>query len=897
MIRIRGRLLQAASMTALCAAGVSAHAQTATPSDKAPTVQEVVVTGVRASLRDALAAKRASDEIVETISSKDIGVLPDVTIAEELDRLPGINATRDRGNDSQASIRGGGPRLVLGLVNGREIASSEPDRNVRWEIFPSEAVGGVTVYKTQSADLIAGGVMGTIDIQSLKPLDYHGPALTLRAGPVYYQGVKLPNYDRLGWRGGVELVHKFSDTLGVAVGASWQEQKNGYDSFQGWGYNTPYTGSPPTLNGKLTSTPWGAQTEADALTEDRAGFTAALQWKPSGEFEVSLDALYSDVRIDEDQYQQWYGRNNVLSDWGGDNANSWDPYNPGNGSSFTSVNNVVVAANNIPYASVTNAIAHYTENKTLLATGANAIWRAGDWKTTADLSYSQASRNDDWQSIFTESYPATMSFNTSAGHAPVVTTSGDPADPSAQSLPSYAGNGQYLPGESNPEQLNDALAAARLDVSRDVHSGLVTQWDFGVRASDRVKGHSQETYYEDALVSSLPANMLRQFNVSGFSTPSLLYGDFNRLAKIAYGGFTLHNPNLAWSSGWPATTADLAQYWPQNYWRVREDDLEAYVKAVFAADVGGIPMKGNVGVRLVDVWTGSHGWESQNGGAYTTPVYGDHHTTDALPSLNMNFALRPDLKLRVGLANVMARPPLDEMRAERQIAVPPQQPLTGTAGNPQLNPFRANQADVSLEWYFHPESLFAVAAYYKDVNSNIGYKSQSEVINGLNYVVTGPFNGSGGKMDGLEFTFQTPFYFVPALQHFGIYSNLALANSNIKEYTPVNNPLPQVGFAHTTAEADLWYSWAGVDTRLAYKYHSPFTVIYGWDASQLTRLEAESTLDFSASYSWAQHYTVRLQAANLTDQVSRYSWNNDPNQLARFDHYGRRILLDFTFKY
>jgi len=117
--------------------------QAASEASKQEELDEIMVTGYRASLRDALEVKRATTGVVEVISSKDIGVLPDVTIAETLARLPGLNTIRDRGNDSQAAIRGLGPRMVLGLINGREMASSEPDRNVRWEIFPSEIVSGV----------------------------------------------------------------------------------------------------------------------------------------------------------------------------------------------------------------------------------------------------------------------------------------------------------------------------------------------------------------------------------------------------------------------------------------------------------------------------------------------------------------------------------------------------------------------------------------------------------------------------------------------------------------------------------------------------------------------------------------------------------------------------------
>ena len=100
-------------------------------------LDEVVVTGYRKSLEDSLEVKRNSELVVEAVTGGDIGALPDVTIAESLVRLPGINGTRDRGNQSQATLRGLGPRLVLGLVNGREVASSEPSRNVRWEIYPS----------------------------------------------------------------------------------------------------------------------------------------------------------------------------------------------------------------------------------------------------------------------------------------------------------------------------------------------------------------------------------------------------------------------------------------------------------------------------------------------------------------------------------------------------------------------------------------------------------------------------------------------------------------------------------------------------------------------------------------------------------------------------------------
>lgn len=124
-------------------------------------------------------------------------------------------------------MRGLGARLTLGTINGREVASSEPDRNVRWEIYPSEVVSGVKVYKTQSADLIAGGVASTIDIQTIQPLDYTGEDFVIRGGPVYYEGGDdLPDYDPWGYRGSGLYVFNSSEKFGLVIGLTAQNQKN-----------------------------------------------------------------------------------------------------------------------------------------------------------------------------------------------------------------------------------------------------------------------------------------------------------------------------------------------------------------------------------------------------------------------------------------------------------------------------------------------------------------------------------------------------------------------------------------------------------------------------------------------------------------------------------------------
>jgi len=221
-------------------------------------------------------------------------------------------------------------------------------------------------------------------------------------------------------------------------------------------------------------------------------------------------------------------------------------------------------------------------------------------------------------------------------------------------------------------------------------------------------------------------------------------------------------------------------------------------------------------------------------------------------------------------------------------------PYTGASGNPYLKPFEATQFDASYEWYFSKDALAAISAYQKDVSHFVGYASRTQTINGNVYTLTSPVNSAkGGAIDGAELTYQTPFTFI-GLDHFGIYSNYAYVTSNLKEMTA---GLPLNGLAKNSATLDLWYSDHGFDARLGTKYHSTYTAIYGWNDSQLIRVRPETSMDFSASYAVNTQLTVRFQANNLLNTPLRTYDDNVQDRLGRYDLYGKRYLVDLTFKY
>ena len=127
--------------------------------------------------------------------------------------------------------------------------------------------------------------------------------------------------------------------------------------------------------------------------------------------------------------------------------------------------------------------------------------------------------------------------------------------------------------------------------------------------------------------------------------------------------------------------------------------------------------------------------------------------------------------------------------------------------------------------------------------------------------------------------------------------NYARVDTDVKEFYPAPNPMPVEGYAEDTAALDLWYSNSVVEVRLGYKYHSPFSIIAGWNGSDIRTLGEETILDFSTSYQVNDMFGMRLQISNLTDEPLRITRDNNDSRLGSFDVYGRRALLDFTFKF
>lgn len=277
-------------------APASQVAQAAPAADNA--LEEIVVSGYRQSLENAIALKRESSQIVEAVSAEDIGKLPDNSIAEAIARLPGLAAQRVDGRAQSISLRGLGPDFTATLLNGREQVSTGNNRSVEFDQYPSEIMSSVVVYKSPEGGVVGQGLAGTVDLRTMRPLQHGKRVLAVSARAELAGNGKLnPDSDELGYRITGAYVDQFADdTLGVAISVAHIDQPTQTKYSRAWGYPMIGAGdTPPRAIG-------GIENRVNSETLKRTGVTATLEYEPSDSFATTLDLYYS--HFDDKQIQR-----------------------------------------------------------------------------------------------------------------------------------------------------------------------------------------------------------------------------------------------------------------------------------------------------------------------------------------------------------------------------------------------------------------------------------------------------------------------------------------------------------------------------------------------------------------------------------------------------------------
>jgi iron complex outermembrane receptor protein len=868
-------------------------------------LESVKVVGIRLGIENAIETKQQATSIVESVSAEDIGKLPDSSIAESIARLPGLTAQRERGRATQIQIRGFAGDFAGTTLNGREQVTMAENRGVEFDQYPSELLSQVVVYKTPDASLVGQGLSGPVDMRTVRPLEFDD-----RVATVSFRGDQNENNgDKVfGNRYSFAYIDQFSDDrFGIAIGYAHLDSPNPGFQNESWGYpSIGPNGGPPAVSG-------GGKVYHFDGNNERDGWMGTIQFRPNDFYEGTVDVFYSTYTKTEVKSGIEFG-----TQWG------QGVLQPG----YTTAGSTIVSSdwtNVLPVVRMdSNPI-----NDELGSFGFNNKFHfSDDWEAELDYSYSFANRKQ----RFLETY-AQLAANNGAttlgydldpsGQFYNMTFGADFNDPSQLVLHDTWGQSGYLKDFGFRDKLHSFRASATRHFDSEVFAGL----EFGVNYADREKTKSSDEA-RLCIATCQPNDRApfpgspTSFGIGGIE--GLATFDANDLFQS---GFYHVVPNV--------DNRDIAN---KNF-SIHEKLTTFYAQLDIDAEIGGMPLRGNVGFQYVDVDQKSTGLATYAGNQAGTLREAGAKYNDFLPSLNLSLGLPWESFVRFAAARQMARPRMDDMRANFDVSISNTQGcggLTGvrwcgSGGNPELQPFLANAYDISLEKYFTTEAGhkgYASAAYfYKDlttfiVRADFPYDfagsplppPTSGQVPGISYPATtlgsinAPFNGTGGWVKGTELTVSVPLDIIwHGLDGFGFQGSYSDTDSHLPPVIPGSSD-KLLGLSKYVSNMTAYYERAGFSVRYSRRTRSSFRGETRGGATpgadlQVIDIQPEVVRDAQINYSFQPGSTLEglslyLQMSNLGDQPFRTADTADTaNRPIQYFEYGKTTLLGFSYKF
>ncbi|MEP9359627.1 TonB-dependent receptor [Sphingomonas sp. KR3-1] len=908
-----------------------AFAQDATPApapaDQSDDGAALVVTGIRASLTSSANIKRNNVTIVDSVSSEDIGKLPDVSIADSLARIPGVTAQRLEGRDQRLSIRGLGPDFSTTLLNGREQVTVGDNRGVEYDQYPSEFFKNVNVYKSADASLIAAGVSGTVDLRMLRPLEQKKDTFIVSARGQMNEKDKLnPDGTRYGYKASATYVGKFAnDTLGIALGVSAQSTPTQIERYAAWGFpNEPAAGGNLFLG--------GAKPYVQSNLLKRYGGVATVEWAPSDNFHSTLDLLYS--HFEETQHLRGieFG---VAPTWGS-NGTIAPGYTVQNGlvTDATISNLVNVQRNDLNQRKAEN-----------FSIGWNNDLKLSDTiHLNVDASWSRATRTD----FLLETYSGT-GYNSSGvkdtikihqnadGTYDIVPTL-DYTNTSIIKLTDPRGWGYngttavVQAGFLNRPDFVDDLKSLRAGFKGEISGSVLSGWEVGGNYSRREKQSRYTSYFlcpkgggTNCTVASgtptsvaVPADaILDPVSLDYLGVPKMLTLDPMKIYALLNSVYDNRPESLVRDN------------------TVTEDVLTGYAKLTVDGLVGGKPLKGSLGVQVVHTKQGGVGQIASllNGAVTISPVDASTSYTNFLPSASFSLELEPSFYIKLGAAQTMVRPRLDQERVTQAVSIdiskigmgslPQNSPFSSNGGNANLRPYQSTNIDISFEKYLgNGGGYLALTGFFKhltdfvDPNNSVLYDfsallpaltpAQQATVRAQNAqvgLVTAPANTGRGDIMGVEATASLPFtVFSSSLDGFGIFASGTYVDSKIR-YANNATPITLPGQSKWVATGTAYFEKNGFQARATYRWRDSFLAeLAGLSANPEYRLgRAEGVLDAQIGYEFKSGpltgLSILAQGKNLTDQPFVTTEANDSRLVREYQRYGRDYYLGISYKF
>ncbi|WP_250626474.1 TonB-dependent receptor [Pinirhizobacter soli] len=893
---------------------------------QAKNLEAVTVTGIRASVEKAQDIKRDAPTFVDSLSATDIGALPDRSVTETLSRIPGVTIDHflSQGDPEHFSAEGNGVQVrgltqVRSELNGGDSFSANGGRALSFQDVPSELMSGVDVYKNQTAEMIEGGLGGTVNLRTFMPFDFQGQKIAASASENYGDFAK-----KYKPSGSVLYSNRWQTSLGemgFLVDVADSQLSTRTDGL----FVRPFF-----KNADGVWVPRGADWRTLLYDRKRDGAYLAFQWRPSDDLDLYATAFQS-------KYHEVWNEDAIFVS-NDPTQVTVDASQPSqvNGGVFQSGR--LTQSGGMPMG--TDIRASDSHSKTTdFSTGMK--WRLGTaTELTSSVQFVKATTN---------SLDSTVALGTNVPYIDVALNGSNPPHIGVDS--NFTGNpaNYYWGFTMDHQDQNYAKELAwRADISHSFVDGFVQGVKAGVRLTNRYANNIDTGYNWLPVFQTwmsgwaVPGGAMPGLDLNGTVNTSLVhldtFKDFYRGDAGIPGAF--YAPVPATALGYPGSYADIhnaaipyyiagsgydVPYKPTlldaSHTNLQhEKTYAAYAMLDFGVDDANL--SGNVGVRAVRTRNAAQGFLTYPdqafapylGAGQSAPISARNEYTDILPSLNVKWEFAPDVITRFAFSKAIARPDFSQMQAYQILNAavlsgytpPPgtttlpidKLTLTGTAttSNPYLTPMKANQFDLSLEWYFDQDhgGMAWVSLFHKGISDYFRNESQFVTYPGIDgnnyqYLVTHPVNVGKATIDGAELGWNQFFDFLP-VKGFGMSANYTYIRSrthvpNETTAVPVDTDgstfgsLPADGLSRNSLNVAGFYEHGPWQVRLAYNWRSQYLLSIGPNGYNGTDnnipwklpvfADAYGQLDGSIFYSFNEHVKLGVEMNNLNNAEQR----------------------------
>ncbi|RJG56198.1 TonB-dependent receptor [Sphingobium terrigena] len=891
--------------SALVALPLAAAAQQADVAAASGSESEIVVTGYRASLRDAIEIKRKANSIVDVISAEDVGKFPDSNIADSLARLPGVTVDRQFGEGEQLSIAGVEPALNRLTIDGHSVASADwggnpSDRSSRtfnYSLLAPAIVSQAIVYKTPEARLQEGAIGASVDVVTRKPLDLDANTFRFNGGYEYNDRAS-----RGSLRGSALYSWKNQDeTFGVLAAVNYDKEQLSRAGVASYWYRTgaallDNANSSALVNGKRISDLTDAERTAfsDARyasflareffkqERERIGFNGAVQFRPADNLTLTGTALI--IRGNYDNVS------NSMYTYGFEGSRMV---------SAQSSNGIVTSATFAGIPDGTNGATGQLDTNFRRTRVKNDTysamldWQPEGWLITGNAGYTKATGGKDPEYLL--DFRTKQGFTAGAnGKNTIVDWDSAASDPTKWLSNFTAVGGENL--SPSDQAANGGVAFfgrqiggiplqsgftkddekfGELNFKRDVSWGPITHLLFGARFADH---SNSNTTFSNAVFTNrnftlgdldyyvLDKDLYKGLGTTGNGTPYATLDKDGIIAALDEYGTVQIDRGLA----------------KNEYFKVDEKIGAAYVQANFEAG----KLRGNVGVRFVHTKDVSNFYVQSNGIYELTRV--SNSDDRFLPSINLIYDAGDQVVLRAAAAKVMARPRYSDLAGSISLD---DATRSGGGGNPDLKPYAATNYGLSAEWYFAPGSFLAAELFYRDISNYVGNAVEDGVtftnpVTGqtLDYSISRPVNGGKAKVTGFSLSGNANL-----IAGFGLQASYTFADAE----TPFANGLPYL--SRSTFQISPYFESGPIQARVSYNRRSKYFYRFGRQQSQ-DYTAAYRQVDAQISYAISEAIQLTATASNLLDETY-YQYSSTPSAPTSIYKNGRVFSTSVSVRF